>query len=333
MSALYLLLGLFLLLLVVVDLLWTTLWVEGGAGPLTTRLTKWTWRSLRAVAGDRPRLLSIAGPVILLGSLTLWIALLWAGWTALFAGAENALLDTRDPGPISWIERIYFVGYSIFTMGNGDFTPRDGRWQIVTSLATASGMLFVTLSVTYVLSVLGAVTQKRSLASSISGLGSDSTEILEASWDGDRFRGLDVPLESISTRLDTLTTNHKAYPILHYFYTPDSSAAPATAVTVLDETLTLLRFGVPKRTRPSEIAITQARTSVRSYLETLDSAFVEPADESPPSPDIAALRDRGVPTVSDDDFEDAIVELDDRRRELFGLVRSDERQWPGSENP
>ena len=332
MNPVYLLLGTSFLVLVVIDLLWTTLWVEGGAGPLTTRLMSWTWKSLRDVAGHRPRLLSLAGPVILVASLTMWIALLWFGWTFLFAGAENTLIDTRDTGPISWIERFYFVGYSVFTMGNGDFTPRDGLWQIVTSLTTASGMFFVTLSVTYVLSVLGAVTQKRALASSIRGLGARSTEILETSWDGDSFRGLEVPLESISTQLNALTANHKAYPILHYFYTPQSERAPATNIAVFDETLTLLQFAVSERDRPSEIAIGQARSSVQGYLGTLDAAFVEPAQRSPPNPAIDVLRDGGIPTVSDQQFDEALETVDDHRRKLLGLVEADERRWPRSSN-
>ncbi|MDS0260952.1 potassium channel family protein [Haloarcula sp. S1CR25-12] len=328
MNYVYLGLGSLCLLLAVGDLLWTTVWVEGGAGPMTSRLMGWTWNAFRGVAGNRPRWLSVAGPVILVGSLVVWITLLWAGWTFVFAAAENALVDTRNAGPISWTERLYFVGYSVFTMGNGDFTPRDGVWQVVTALTTASGMLFVTLSVTYVLSVLDAVTQKRSLASSISGLGPRSAEILVTSWDGEEFHGLELPLNTIATQINTLTSNHKAYPILHYFYAPDTERAPATAITVFDETLTLLRFGVPEQHRPNELAIRQARTSVGSYLDTVDTTFVEPADEPPPMPAISAVRDGGVPTVGVEEFRDALPAVDDRRRQLSGLLQSDERRWP-----
>ena len=216
-------------------------------------------------------------------------------------------------------------------MGNGDFTPRDGVWQIVTALTTASGMLFVTLSVTYVLSVLGAVTQKRSLASGIHGLGTRSTEILLTSWDGESFRGLEIPLDTISTQLNSLTSNHKAYPVLHYFYGAEAEKAPATNVTVLDEALTLLRFAVSERDRPSDVAVAQARSSVQDYLDTLGSAYVEPADRSPPPPDLTPLRDGGIPTVSDQRFDRSIETLDDRRRKLLGLVEADEHRWPDSD--
>ncbi|SDF42904.1 Ion channel [Halorubrum xinjiangense] len=328
MNPIYLVVGVACLLSAVIDMLWTTLWVDGRAGPLTSRLMSGTWKLFRRAFGERPRVLSLSGPVLLVFGLATWIGLLWGGWTFLFAGGEESLLDTRNAGPISWAERFYFVGYSIFTMGNGDFTPNGAIWQVATAFTTASGMFFVTLSVTYVLNVLSAVTQKRSLASSVHGLGERSTDILEASWDGDSFEGLDVPLNLIATQLDTLTANHKAYPILHYFFTPETSQAPATNVAVLDETLTLLRFGVDPECRPSEPAVTQARSSVRTYLDTLEDGFVGPASQPPPAPDLEPLRDGGIPTVSDGEFSDSIAEVDERRRFLLGLVESDARRWP-----
>lgn len=66
--------------------------------------------------------------------------------------------------------RIYFVAYTMFTMGNGGFTPKEGAWQIVTSLTTTSGMRLVTLVVSYVLSVRSAVVQKRSFAGQANAL-------------------------------------------------------------------------------------------------------------------------------------------------------------------
>lgn len=332
MNPIYLALGAFFLLLAVVDILWTTLWVEGGAGPLTSRLMSSTWKTLKTVSGKRPRILSLSGPLILVLGLTMWIALLWAGWTFLFAGGEGSLIDTRDTGPVSWTERLYFVGYTVFTLGNGDFTPNDGIWQIATALMTASGMLFVTLSVTYILNVLSAVTQKRSLASSINGLGAQSTEILETSWDGDAFQGLELPLNTIANQLNTLTSNHKAYPILHYFFSPQTSQAPTTNIAVFDEALTILKFGVNTQHRPSEPSIRQARLSVQNYLDTIGSAFVDPASQPPPAPSFERLRDDGIPLVSDDDFTTSLEEIDDRRRHLLGLVESDARHWPNTDD-
>ena len=327
MNAAYLALGASLLVAACVDILWTTLWVQGGAGPLTSRLMSLVWRTLRVTIGRR-RLLTLSGPIILVASLAIWISLLWGGWTLLFAGGENALMDTRNAGPVSWAERIYFIGYTIFTMGNGDFSPQGGVWQIATALAAGSGMLFVTLSVTYILSVLDAVTQKRTFASGVSGLGERSDEILRKSWNGEEFRGLELPLNTFASQLDTLTSNHKAYPILHYFYSARAEHAPVVSIAVLDDLLAILRFGTPERHRPDDLLVDNARSSVRDYLELLHNSFIEPANRSPPAPALDSLRDAGVPTVSDREFADSLDGHEERRRQLLALVESELREWP-----
>ncbi|MFC6764549.1 ion channel [Natrinema soli] len=328
MNVIYLVLGTILVVSVAVDLLWTTLWIAEGAGPLTSLLMAWTWVLLRKIGTQNVRILSLSGPLILIIGLTMWIVLLWSGWTLIFASAENALIDTLHRGPISWSDRIYFTGYTIFTLGMGDLVPRKGIWQLTTILSSASGLLFITLSITYMLSLLDAVTQKRSFASTVSGLGTQSEEILRTSWDGEEFRGLDLPLNTITTQLNTLTTNHKAYPILHYFYSQQTNQAAVVSVAILNELLTTLQFGVSEEVKPDEVLIQSAWTSVQNYLRTLNQTFVDPADSTPPPPNLDLLRDKNVPTVSDDAFFSSLEELSEHRQLLLGLINSDVRQWP-----
>ncbi|OIB57347.1 potassium channel family protein [Natrialba sp. SSL1] len=328
MNLVYLTIGVVLLLGTIVDLLWTTLWVEGGAGPLTSRLMAWTWRSLRRIGAQNERLLSLSGLLIFVLSLTVWIVLLWSGWTLIFAGAESALIDTLDRGSVSWFDRIYFTGYTIFTLGIGDFAPREGIWQVITVLATGSGLLFVTLSVTYTLSVLDAVTQKRAFANNVSGFGTQSEEIVRTAWDGEEFRGLDLPLNSFVTQLTILTENHNAYPVLHYFHSAHDKRSPTVEIAALDEALSLIKFGIPEPHQPNGIVLRNARKGIENYLETLHQTFVEPADRTPSLPDLNALREGGIPTVSDEEFVSSFDTLSKRRRILLGIVESDERQWP-----
>lgn len=332
MTLVHLVLGILILLIALVDLLWTTLWVDGGGGPLSSRAATGLWRGLRRVGGHDSRLLHLAGPLILLFSLILWIGLIWAGWTLIFAGNETALIDTRDGGPISWTERIYFVAYTLFTMGNGDFTPRDGVWQIATALTTASGMLFVTMAVSYVISVLGAVVNKRSFASTVTGLGKRGEELVRTGWDGEDFHGLDLTINTLNSELSQLAKQHKAYPILHYYHAKEEDDSSAMAVAVYDEALTLLHFGIPEDQQFNAVPVKTARSSVQSYLETLNSAFIKPADEAPPPPDLNRLRDADIPTVSDAEFDTALDELSERRRKLLGVVTADAYQWPSVNN-
>ncbi|MDS0301308.1 potassium channel family protein [Halogeometricum sp. S1BR25-6] len=331
MSLLYAVLGLFVLLGTVVDLLWTTLWVEGGAGPLTDRLMRSIWCGLRRTADRHSRRLTLAGPLILVVSLSTWIVLLWLGWTLIFAGAENAVTEVNGPATVTWVERFYFTGYSLFTLGNGGFAPSGAVWQIVTVVMTASGMLFITLIVTYVLSILGVVTQKQQFASNVSGLGAYSEAVVEAGWNGSELDGFDLPIETITTELNELTVNHMAYPILHYFYTQRRQYSAVVSVAILDDSLTLLRFGVPPEHQPSTAVLKNARSSVENYLEMVSDTFAQ-SDGTPPEPDLNMLRENGIPTVSDEDFADALEEKQERRRRLHGLTDADARYWPRPEN-
>lgn len=331
MNLVYFGLGVLLLGVAIGDLLWTTLWVEGGAGPLTTRLMQWTWQGLRRIAGHRPRVLSMVGPLVLVLTILVWLVFIWAGWTLIFASAESVLVDTLDRGPISWVDRIYFTGYTLFTLGNGDFIPRTGVWQLATTLATGGGMLFVTLSVTYILSVLDAVSQKRAFANGVTGLGMRGEVVIQTAWEGEEFQSLDLPLNTFVTQLNTLTANHKAYPILHYFHSGDDKQSAIVSIAILDDALTMLRFGIPEEDRPNAAIVENARSSIWSYLDTLASS-IPTADRTPPPPDIDSLQNAGIPVVSDEEFANSLEELEERRRKLLGVVESDVRQWPHSKN-
>jgi hypothetical protein len=328
MNALFLILGPLLLAFVILDLLWTTLWVDGGAGPLSGRLTTWLWRGLRAVGGKRPRTLSLAGPLAVVLTLLVWVTLIWAGWTLLFAGDQLALIDTRNQEPVTWAGRIYFVGYSMFTMGNGDYSPAAGWWQIATGLTTASGMLFVTLAVSYVLSVLSAVVQKRAFASGVTGLGARAEDIVARAWDGTDLHALDLPLSGLAAQLDRLSDQHNTYPVLHYYHSEKQATASAVAVAMLDEALTLVKLGVPAEHQPNAVVLEGARSSVEGYLRSLSNAYIRPADDAPDPPTLDPLRRHGIPTVDDATFLDAIAGLAERRKKLLGMVREDAWPWP-----
>jgi hypothetical protein len=100
------------------------------------------------------------------------------------------------------------------------------------------------------------------------------------------------------------------------------------AVAVFDETLTVLRFGVPPEARPEPVLVQSARSATENYLETLNNAFIDPGDEAPPPPDLDRLRAAGIPTVPEREYADALADLEPRRRKLLGVVTADAWHWP-----
>jgi len=99
---------------------------------------------VRAVSNQDSRVLRLSGPLILLAELLMWVVLLWVGWTLVFASAGEILIDTLNRGPVSWTEWFYFVGYTLFTLGNGDYAVQDSIWQVVAAVAALNGLVFLT---------------------------------------------------------------------------------------------------------------------------------------------------------------------------------------------
>lgn len=326
-----LILGLLLVVLSLLDALWTALWVDGGAGPLASRLTNVIWWVMKKlIRTKRNTLLSLAGPSIQTLTVFTWIGLLWLGWVILFSADANSLLYSRTPEtpPADLSGRVYFVAYTMSTMGNGDFYPNGDGWEIAASLTTFSGMFMLTLVVSFLLSVIGGVTTKRALASQITGLGKTSEEWVLNVWDGNGFSQLDLQLMSLSTQLGTLTEQQLAYPVLHRYHgaSPQNDSAPAIAI--LDDALTLLHYGVQKPYRPAPSVLQSARETVRTYLTTLASASIYPAERVPPDPDLTTLRKAGIPVVSKVEFARSLDDLAHRRKLLLGLVERNSFKWP-----
>ncbi len=131
------------------------------------------------------------------------------------------------------------------------------------------------------------------------------------SWNGRDFRGLAGHLEALAPRIQEAGQRHLTYPVLHFFGSSDRRTAAPVAIAVLHEALTLLWFGVDLSLRPEPISVEPAREAIGSFLDTLAGAFIAPAPDPLPPPDLEALRASGIPTVDHGSF---VAELDGERR-------------------
>src|SRR5438046_2854924 len=116
-------LGCLVVLAGALDALWTTLWVDGHSGPISRSMAAGLIKLLRVLAGNKRRgLFILSGPIMQGAVLALWVALLWAGWTIVFAAEPAALIDALGRHrPIGLEARAYYVAYTMSTMGNGDY--------------------------------------------------------------------------------------------------------------------------------------------------------------------------------------------------------------------
>lgn len=328
MEIIYLLLGLLILIAGIIDFVWTTLWVDGGAGPISKNVSNLFWKTLKGISQGQDRLLSLSGPLLLLLTLLIWITMIWTGWTLIFAGDPGAVINTEGEGPLSWSERFYFSGFLIFTLGVGDYIPLEGFWQVLSIIASGTGLLFITLGVTYVLNVLEAVTNKRVLADSVTGLADNGSDLVISAWNGKDYHNFDLLLNTLSSQLSVLTAQHKAYPVLHFYYSESKDKDLPTALAIFDEALTIIHLSSPEEVKPNKLLLMDARSSVEKYLDTLTGAFISPAEHVPPMDDLDKLTEAGIPTVSREAFHKGLKDLDERRKKLLGLIEGNGHDWP-----
>lgn len=328
MSYIYYILGFGLTVFTLVDLIWTTLWIDGGAGPLSTRVARLTWKSIEKLTRKKNTILTLVGPIILVATLFSWVFFMWLGITLFYSGDPGSIVDTWTGGSIQWYERVYFTGYTIFTLGIGDYSPAPGFWQVTTAVTSGVGIMFLTLGASYVINVVGAVVQKRSFARSITGLGMSSEEILRSAWNGTDFHQLDLVLMDAASGISKLTQQHQAYPLLHYYHSKTPEEASAVGVAILDDLLSLLYFGLKDKESVNVILVQETRSSIETYLDTLTSAYVHPSKIEPKRPDILKLDDTGIPFVTEEAFLRDLKTIATRRQKLLGAVSSDNHEWP-----
>jgi len=168
MSVLLLILGLVLLAVVSSDVLVTTLTVRGG-GFLTNRFSSWLWHGSTKLHrhNNNHRLLAAVGLFLILGMAVIWYLCTWVAWSLIFCSFSDAIVNSSNGEPASIWGRIYFVAYTITTLGRGDYQPSSTIWHLLTGLAAANGFFLVTLSIAYLFPV------RRSCAAFLTTLKSD----------------------------------------------------------------------------------------------------------------------------------------------------------------
>ncbi len=245
----------------------------------------------------------------------------------LFSADTHAVVDSQSGAPADLSARIYFTGYTLFTLGIGNYVPRGDVWEVLTAVASFNGLLVVTLAITYLVPVLSAVTHKRHLAALIDDLGATPTDILCRAWTGSRFEGLSSHFAQIAPILELYTQRHAAYPILHYFHSSTRRTATGPTLAALDEALLLLTAAVRPETRPAQSETKPLQIALAGLLRTLQRRYIPKSDEPPPAPELGPLRACGIPVVDEDEYQEAVEKHSARRRLLRALVENDGWTW------
>lgn len=304
------------------DALSTTTSLTSPGGPITSRLAWWVWRALHGRNRGRWRMQDGAGPIVLISIIVAWVVLLWLGWTLVFAADSEAIVPASGTIIDGFWGHAYYAGFTVSTLGVGDFRATSDFWRMLTIVSAISGLTLITMAVTFVLPVVTAVTQRRQQAATIALYGAAVSELAHTAYDGQRFSRLDAQLTTLAQGILLVAERHLAYPILHYFHERDRHVSLSVNLAALDVTFAILSRTGPDR-EPSPVAVKAIRGATTRLLDIMEHHFLRGQSSGEPgvSPALVAAIAPGV------DVEELTTAERDRWRLLALYVEQDGWEW------
>ena len=223
----YTILGVALLLLVAFDVYVTVLHAAGRPGPISDGITRLIWRISLTVAfrlsrARRHRLLNAVGPLMMPAIVTVFVALLVIGFALIYLPRVPGHFMMDDETASSpWLASLYLSGSTLTTLGYGDISPRSFEMRFVALAEGASGLILISLTITYLISVYQALERKRVIALAFyhqAEGGADAVGYIAHHFVSGRFIGIQSDLRTAAYNLQEVLESHIEHPVIHYFH-------------------------------------------------------------------------------------------------------------------
>lgn len=297
----------------VVDIFWTAVAVGMGSGPISRSIGRTIWKAARRFDGRRSS--EPVGYLVVAGTLAGWVFLSWLGLFLIFLSQPDAVVHASTGQPASTLARAAYSAGALAGAGAGYVAGRP-VFELVNNVGAVTGLVFVALAASHVVSLTNAVVGSRQTAVRITGLGGSPEEIVRACTAGGSLEGLPNALLQLSEGVAASARHHLAYPELKYFRASDRRSAIQVGVGILDELLTLMECGAAEPLNP---AVTRTlRSAIGDFIETAEKSPEH--SEPPPLPSLEALRASGVATTDQATYQRNARAYDGRRRSLHAVL-------------
>lgn len=256
-----------------------------GTGILSAAIARHTWRLFRRGSEElghyRGAVLSFCGPLLLVLIVVAWALLLACGSALIIhPSLGTGVRATTGTTPTDFLTAVYAAGTSLSVIGSSDLSPRSGGFRLLFLFNSLIGMSVITLTVTYLVQLYGALQQRNAIALKLyltAGETSDAARLLAALGPDGRFENGYTNLTDIAGELTTLEESHHFHPVLFYFrfQAPLYSVATITfvaldAVALIETALRSEREGWLQRSASvaelGRAAVTLLRMLEATYL-------------------------------------------------------------------
>ncbi|MDQ3908246.1 MAG: potassium channel family protein [Acidobacteriota bacterium] len=251
--------GVILLLVVAVDVYSTVLDDRPRVGPLGDVLNRGAWRltltaARRLSRQGRHRLLNFVAPLLLPGLIVIYIAMIVAGFALLYEPRLATQFHTsRDPASLGFSDAIYFSGMTLTTAGDGEVIAGTWTTRLLAVAESATGVALISLTITYVLTVYGALQHKRTLALSFyhqAEEGANVARFIAHYFIVEKFVGFDSVLRQGTQNLQDVFETHVEHPVLHYFHTVEVYKSLPRALFIMLEACAVIRSCIDAEAYP-----------------------------------------------------------------------------------
>jgi hypothetical protein len=302
------LVGTALVAVVVLDVTLTVLHID-VSGRLGTWWQRSIWRVSVAVIRRRPRaryrVLAAAGPVMIVATYALWIALYVVGFALIYWPFLDRFRSADPIGTLGFFDALYFSGATGTVLGFGDITPLTPGLKVLSVIEAGVGFALLTGVITFLISLVAGVTQRNALATRLHDESDgtfDGVVLVLRSLSIEGVEALRDRLTSLASELRDLVETMHQFPVLDLYF---RSADPAREVESLLRTAT--ETALVARILAQDPALASLRLVAADLQTIVERRMSVMARQHMPSDVAARLRD---PEPSDTDraWVDAVHE-------------------------
>jgi hypothetical protein len=241
-----------------------------GRGTITRRVVGAIAALARRSPGPSGTLGLLAGPIGYIAVVGTWAALLAVGWALVFWPQLPQGFNFNpqlDPAAHSgFLDALYVSLVNLTSLGYGDISPASPLLRILGPVETLFGLGLLTASISWLISIYGAISRRDSLAHEVH-LAKEAEERLGeklAEADPELLEGL---LASFAEQLVRARRDLIHFPIVHYFRTEDEERALAGLLPFLGSLVD--EAGEENRPHSLRVRAEILRLAIDDFAETL----------------------------------------------------------------
>ncbi|HET7507697.1 MAG TPA: potassium channel family protein [Solirubrobacterales bacterium] len=269
MDIVWTLLGVALIVLALRDI-FDVLFHPLGRGMIARRVVRGVAAVARRKPGRSGTLGLLAGPIGYIGVIATWAALLTVGWALVFWPQlpQGFHFDPGlDPATHSgFLDAVYVSLVNLTSLGYGDISPSASLLRILGPVETLFGLGLLTASISWLLSIYGAISRRDSLAHEVH-LAKEAEERLGEKLADSDPELLETLLASFAEQLIRVRRDLIHFPIVHYFRTEDEERALAGLLPFLGSLVE--EAGEDGRPHSLRVRAEILRLAIDDFAETL----------------------------------------------------------------